>query len=135
MIISKEEKINRLADERVHREHEIQDYENNIKRFKHMLANTKVKQLPQHLQQFKGVDTEKIPLIVPLEDIMLVKNSDYTDEIIMRIRTENIELNKVKMIRDAVDAELPKDNKEKSVILANAVTRRNDAMALSNSDK
>ena len=129
MIISNEEKLERAADERVHREHEANDYQNNINRYTSILAKMPTDTLPENLKQYKGVLPEKIPATVSLSDALLIKESDYRDELTVRIRCESVQLANVIRIRDAVDAELPADAADKAVAISAAVLRRTNALA------
>ncbi len=124
MIITTEEKLKRAADEKVHREHELNAYENNITRYRAMFTFASPVSLPNHLVKYKGMPPEKIPFDVSLEDVLLIKDHEYKDELLIRIRCESIELNKVKMICDALDMELPNNEEEKNIAISEAVSRR-----------
>lgn len=122
-IITDAEKVERLADERVHREYEVNDYQNNVDRFTAILAGIPDEELPSNLQKYANAKPDQIPESVSLADVLLVDKYRYRKSIVMRIRMESIEMAKTQQILDAVDAELPKDGTEVAIIEA-AIARR-----------
>lgn len=127
-IITDEERLKKVADERVHREYEVNDYQNNINRFTSMLTTLPTDDLPNHLTQYRDMTAVQVPLSVPLEDVLLIEKYRFRDAMILRIRTENIEMSKSQHLLNAIDAELPTKQVDKEAAISAAVTRRTTAL-------
>ena len=122
--ITDAEKIERLADECVHREHEQNDYQTNADRYTAMLAAAPSGNLPAHLEQFRTTDLTKLPPDTTLDDARMLARHQRKDRLKISIITEQCAADHIAEIMVAVEASLPSDKTEKDAAIAAAVVKR-----------
>jgi hypothetical protein len=126
-IITDDEKTVRIADERVSREHEKNDYQNNADRYTAMLA-VDIPALPAGMEQYLNTDLTKLPPDTPLADARILAQHQRQNRLKISIITEQAAADHIDEIIVAVDTQLPA-GAAKATALDAAVIRRNAALA------
>lgn len=127
--ITPEYKTNNLADNVLAREYEIYHYQVNIDNYTAMLAALPTDSwdtLPDDVRKWQGFRTEDLPATLPVELVIQLADLQYRDRLRALIRTEAVEQNKAKRVRDALLSQIPAD--QQAAALAAAATRRAPAV-------
>lgn len=121
-IIDNNKKLEDVADHVVHRTHEVYAYDTNIANYKKMLEILPT-QWPNHLTHLKDMPQEQALMECDLDDIETVVQLHLRNRIAYLVRTEIQERTKAEHFRKVAEASLPE--KDKDILLANAVKRKN----------
>jgi hypothetical protein len=125
-IISNEKRDSDLADAIVSRTHEVYGYDINIANYRVMLE-TLPSEWPAHLEQYRQTDPHAAAVACPneyLEELALVQQYDRVSAL---LSTEIVERTKAQNVLDALEAQIPADEREAAITAA--VARRDAAMA------
>ena len=120
MTVTTQDTLTALADNVVHREREVHQYQINIDNYTVMLSALPQDDWPADIVQYKTTQTENIPFSVPMETVQLIADYQYRDRLSYLLRTENIEQSKTKRVLEALKAQIPTDQLEQMVADAKA---------------
>jgi hypothetical protein len=120
MTVTTQDTLTTLADNVVHREREVHQYQINIDNYTVMLAALPQDDWPADIVQYKNTLTENIPYSVPMETVQLIADYQYRDRLSYLLRTENIEQSKTKRVLEALKAQIPADQLAQMVADAKA---------------
>jgi hypothetical protein len=120
MTVTTQDTLTALADNVVHREREVHQYQINIDNYTVMLTALPQDDWPTDIAQYKTTLTENIPYSVPMETVQLIADYQYRDRLSYLLRTENIEQSKTKRVLEALKAQIPAGQLEQMVADAKA---------------
>jgi hypothetical protein len=120
MTVTTQDTLTTLADNVVHREREVHQYQINIDNYIVMLTALPQDDWPTDIAQYKTTLTENIPFSVPMETVQLIADYQYRDRLSYLLRTENIEQSKTKRVLEALKAQIPADQLAQMVADAKA---------------
>jgi hypothetical protein len=120
MTVTTQDTLTTLADNVVHREREVHQYQINIDNYTVMLTALPQDDWPTDIAQYKTTLTENIPYSVPMETVQLIADYQYRDRLSYLLRTENIEQSKTKRVLEALKAQIPADQLAQMVADAKA---------------
>ena len=120
MTVTTQDTLTALADNVVHREREVHQYQINIDNYTVMLTALPQDDWPADIAQYKTTLTENIPFSVPMETVQLIADYQYRDRLSYLLRTENIEQSKTKRVLVALKAQIPANQLEQMVADAKA---------------
>ena len=120
MTVTTQDTLTALADNVVHREREVHQYQINIDNYTVMLTALPQDDWPTDIAQYKTTLTENIPYSVPMETVQLIADYQYRDRLSYLLRTENIEQSKTKRVLEALKAQIPADQLAQMVADAKA---------------
>jgi hypothetical protein len=120
MTVTTQDTLTALADNVVHREREVHQYQINIDNYTVMLTALPQDDWPTDIAQYKTTLTENIPYSVSMETVQLIADYQYRDRLSYLLRTENIEQSKTKRVLEALKAQIPADQLAQMVADAKA---------------
>ena len=124
--ISKDKKIEMLADGVILREHECCSYQHNIDMYTNMLKTLPSGAWPAELEPYRHTQPDKISLDVDISVIKQVNDYQLRDRLTILIRTENCEMNKSHRMCCSIEAQIDDccTADEKKVVLKTASDKR-----------
>ena len=98
-----------LASSFVAREQEVHMYQINIKNFNAMLSALPQDVVPDKFAPYLKSEIKDLPVTFTDEDVQLLVDYAFREDLIVRIRTEKAEQSKAKRVLDVLKAQIPTD--------------------------
>jgi Mg2+/Co2+ transporter CorB len=112
--INQSAKLEAVADNAFHREHEIFAYDLNIENYEAILAAMPQEDWPAELVQYKDATLDLVP-----DDLdQVVSQYQYRDRIRFLIKTERAERAKSFAVYQALISQIPESNREQTLLQA-----------------
>ena len=112
--INQSAKLEAVADNAFHREHEIFAYDLNIENYEAILAAMPQEDWPAELVQYKDATLDLVP-----DDLdQVVSQYQYRDRIRFLIKTERAESAKSFAVYQALISQIPESNREQTLLQA-----------------
>lgn len=108
-IITTEDTLNTLVHAYVGREQEVHLYQININNFLLMLNSLPTDSLPSNLTEYLSTEIKDLPHSLSDDEVQLIADYKYRDELISRVRTEKAEQSKAKRVLDVIKSQIPAD--------------------------
>ena len=120
-IITNNKRIADLADNIVARTHEVYHYDTNIQNYEALLAAYPT-EWPEHLEQFKGMDSHEAAAQCPVEYIEELADVQQAERVAYLLKTEKVERAKANAVLRVLLAQMPDEVEEDAI--AAAIARR-----------
>lgn len=121
-IITESEKLSQLANALVDRAYEYNTYQTNINNYSIILESLGNLEWTPELEPLRALPPHEAAYQVSLDQVELLSKLQQIDRLNMLIRTEILECNKVRATYDALESQLPEDQKDQ--LIADAIAKR-----------